>query len=145
MITDLLKRAYVADVELWTESGKLKYRAPEGALTEALKREIVEYKESLIRRLEHIQTAKGEQWVVFEFGEMYSKRLGLNSELCIFRSDDESFTTWKGNWKSDDPKPYKETILAAGVSFKEALDRANNYLNWSTGRKPAKGGKQWSR
>lgn len=142
MITSLLKHAYSMDVELWTENGKLKYKAPEGALT-VLKQDIVDNKGSLIMRLEQNEAAKIEQWVVFEFGEMYSKTLGFRTELCIFRNEDETFTVWRGGWKTGESRPSWQKTMVGNAPFQEAFNEANSYMNWSK-KKPAKGGtRKW--
>lgn len=143
MITSLLKRAYSTDVELWTENGKLKYKAPEGALTEELKKGIVDNKGNLIMLLEQNDAAKIAQWIVFEFGEMYCKSLGFRTELCIFRNEDETFTVWRGGWRPGESKPSWQKDMVRNTSFQEAFNEANSYMNWSK-KKPVKGGnKKW--
>lgn len=135
MITSLLKWAFATDVELWTENGKLKYRAEQGLLTDEMKRRLIDSREALIVRIEQNQAAKFKQWTTFEFGEMYSKRTAENAELCIFRNDNDTYTVWRANWRTGQSTPFGEKTLADGVSFQEALDRANNYYDWATNNK----------
>lgn len=134
MITSLLKQAYLMDIDLWTENGKLKYKAEAGVLTESGKQQLIENKAALILRLEQNQAAKAKHWFTFEFGDMYSKRTGDTSELCIFRNEDDTFTVWRGSWKSGESQPVSERTIANRVSFQDAFDRANNYYDWSTNR-----------
>jgi hypothetical protein len=140
LITSLLKRAYALDIELWTENGKLKYMAPEDAVTE-IKQELATNKDALINRLEQNEAAKLEQWAIFEFGEMYSKQLNQASMMCIYRNDDDTFTLWRGGWKTGESKPMWEKTIISDTSFRTVLDRAKQATY-----KPTKGGsKQWSR
>jgi hypothetical protein len=69
MITNLLKECYAKDIELWTEDGKLRFRAEQGALTEELKQRLIDNKIALILQLEQNQFAKDADWIVFEFGD----------------------------------------------------------------------------
>lgn len=140
MITSLLKRAYSMDVELWTEDGKLRYKAPEGVFAE-MKQAVVDNKEALIQRLEQNEAAKLELWAVFEFGEMYSKQLNPGSHACIFRNESDMFTLWRGSWKLGESRPIWEKTIITNASLRTAFDRASRATNT-----PRKGGdKQWSR
>lgn len=131
MITNLLKQAYSLDVELWIEDGKLKYRAMAGALDEQTKQSLIDNKGALIIRIEQNLYAMSAEWMVFEFGEMYSKRTGQMSDVCIFRNDDETFTAWRGTWRTGDSAPVSQTTLANNVGFDEAFARADNYCDWA--------------
>lgn len=135
MITSLLKWAYAMDVELWTENGKLKYRAEQGVFTDDVKQKLIDNKEAVNNRLDQNEVAKLKQWTTFEFGEMYSKRTPTNTELCIFRNEDDTYTVWRANWRTGDPKPLSEKTLAENIPFHEAFDRANNYFDWVTNNK----------
>lgn len=134
MITSLLKWAYAMDVELWTENGKLKYRAVSGTMTEDFKQELIAAKNDLINRLIQNETAKLYEWTTFDHGEMYSKRTGDHSELFMFRNEDDSFTVWRASWKKGDSQPLSEKNIAENVPFEAALDRANNYYAWITNK-----------
>lgn len=131
MITSLLKWAYAMDVELWCESGKLKYRATEGVLTDEMKQRFVDNKEAIIKRLQQNQAAKAAGWLTFDFGEAYNKRTGERSELFIFRNENETFALWRGSWRAAESKPNYERTIADRISFDEALSRANNSMQWS--------------
>lgn len=127
MTTSLLKWAYAMDIELWVEDGKLKYKAESGVMTEYSKQELIENKETLIARLEEIQSAKVAGWQIFDFGEMYRKTY-KNNELCIFRNDDDTFSVWRGKYKyNDQSKPYAESTILENVPFQKAFERANRY------------------
>jgi hypothetical protein len=134
MITSLLKQAYAMDIELWTENGKLKYRAAAGSLTDDLKQQLIDSKDGIIRRLEENIAAKSMQWMIHDFGEMYGNQTSPTSELCIFRNDDQTFTVWRGTWRPGEQKPFSEKTIVNHVSFQEAFDRANNYRNWITNK-----------
>lgn len=134
MIISLLKWAYAMDVELWTENGKLKYRAEQGILTDDIKQQLIGNKNVMIQRLEQNQTAQMKQWTNFDFGEMYSKRTGEKSELCIFRNNDGTFTVWRASWRNGETKPMSEKTIEDKVTFDVAMDRANNYYEWSTNK-----------
>lgn len=134
MITSLLKWAYAMGLELWTEDGKLKYRAEQGILTDEVKRQLIDNKEVVNKRLDRNESAKLRQWAIFEFGEMYSKGTTNSSELYIFRNEDDTYTVWRANWRTGNPKPLSETTLAENISFQEAFDRANNYYDWATNK-----------
>lgn len=129
-ITTLLKQAYSQDIELWCEDGKLKYRAARGALSDETKRDLTDNKTALIVRLEQNAYAKGTQWIIFDFGEMYSKRTGQTSDVCIFRNEDETFSAWRGNWKPGEPRPVYQKTIVDNVGFNEAFEQAQNYINW---------------
>lgn len=134
MITKLMSEAYYRDIELWTENGKLKYRAHADSLTPDFKQQLVEHKQPLIKRISQNRTAKESQWMIFEFGEAYNKRTGERSELFIFRNEDETFAVWRGSWRTGEAKPSYNKTIADRVSFEDALNRANNYMNWSTNK-----------
>lgn len=138
MITSLLKWAYAMDVELWTENGKLKYRADQGIITDDVKQHLISNKETIIQRLEQNRTAKLKEWMTFDFGEMYSKRTAENAELCIIRNEGNTFTVWRASWKNGEAKPMSEKTIVERAPFAEAMDRANNYYEWTTKNKRRK-------
>jgi hypothetical protein len=135
MITSLLKWAYAMDVELWAENGKLKYRAEKGVLTDDVKQRIISNKDKVIKQLEENQTAKLKQWLTFNQGEMYSKQTAENSELFIFRNDDDTFTVLRASWKYGETISMSEKTIVDRVTFDAAMDRANNYYDWATNKK----------
>lgn len=137
MITSLLKWAYAMDVELWSEYGKLKFRAEHGIMTDTIKQQLIDNKEVMIERLEQIAAAKAAGWQMFEFGEMYRKAF-KSSELCIFRNDDGTYTVWRGKYKAGVPAPFEESMILSGVPFQAALERANKFYSNATNFKPNK-------
>jgi hypothetical protein len=134
MITKLLAEAYHYDIELWTESGKLRYRAQTGALTPELKQQLVENKEALIKRLGQNRIATEKEWTVFDHGEAYNKRTGGRSEVFMFRNEDDTFMVWRGSWREGQASPMYEKTIADHVTFDEALKRVENYINWSANK-----------
>lgn len=134
MITSLLKWAYEMDVDLWSENGKLKYRAEQGILTDDVKQRIINDKKKLIQRLEQNQAAKLTQWTEFNFGEMYLKRTGEKSDLFIFRNVDDTFTVWRASWYGGTTQPGNEKTIVDRAAFAEAMDKANNYYEWTTNK-----------
>lgn len=134
MITKLLAEAYYRDVELWTENGKLRYRAQAGALTPELKQQLIDNKDPLIKRLDQNKTAHAGGWLTFDFGEAYNRRTGERSEMLILRTADDTFSVSRASWRSGEPKALYEKTIADRVSFEDAMKRADNYLNWSSNK-----------
>lgn len=71
------------------------------------------------------------RWLILREGEAYSYPLGPNRELFLFKEDNGTWTLWWGQWYPDwGPQPLNEKTLATGLTFQEALNRGNDYLNW---------------
>lgn len=79
------------------------------------------------------------RWLILREGEAYSCTLGPGRELFLFKEDDGTWTLWWGQWYKDSgSKPVKEKTLAAGLTFEQALNRGNSYLEWWFEKRPRK-------
>lgn len=132
MITPIFHQTYVDDIELLVEGDSLNYRAPAGVMTEAYKKLLHENKNDLIERIIQNILASQQAWVVFNFGDMYTKQINEISHIFIFRNDDGNFTVWRGSWREGTTIPFSEKTIITSPNFNVALERANKYFLWAT-------------
>lgn len=78
--------------------------------------------------------AKKSGWLVLSSGEAYSQQISWRTELFILLSE-YGWLVWYGNWIGGEPVPYGEKTLDRGLTFDQALKRANDYVAWRTGKK----------
>ena len=74
----IISEARKAGVVLWVENGKLKYRAPEGAMTAELKGAIKQHREEVMDRLsrgERIEPNPEDRWLPFPLTDIQSSYL----------------------------------------------------------------------
>jgi hypothetical protein len=140
MVSNLLHEVDHYGIELWTEDDKLKYRAGQEGFPEHLKEVLKQHKTEIIQRLKQNESAKTSGWCVIHYGDSYQRRLSYSSEIYIFREEDESCTVWRGYWRQGEPKASSEKTIIKDISFREALQRANNYIQWLSDRKGNKAG-----
>ena len=60
-LTMLLDNLEKNNIQLWMDSGKLRYKSPEGAMTENLKAKIIDFKSDIVERLQQLDPADEKQ------------------------------------------------------------------------------------
>jgi hypothetical protein len=126
-VPQLVKRLSRRGIHLWAEGSRIKYRAPSGALTPEIREAIQQHRDAFLFFLEAQEVAKERGWLVLEPGEAYEKRLTPRSALYLFREDD-GWCVWRGYWMAGRSEPAEEKTLASGLTFGQALERAEQYL-----------------
>lgn len=83
------------------------------------------------------ESARRTGWLVLSSGEAYSQQISWRTELFLLLTE-YGWTVWYGNWNKGEPEPYSAKTLESGLSFADALKRANDYISWRTGKKVRK-------
>lgn len=75
------------------------------------------------------ELARKQKWLILAV-DAFTKQLTLSSSIYIFRESDGTWTVWRANWALGEEKPYSEKTLFSGGTFEQALQRANDYVEW---------------
>lgn len=128
MISDFMHYLYHMDIyiSVSNERLRLKYKTIDIKTKENIK----QLKPLLIKRLKENEDAINKGFIVYNYGDLYEFRYGLNSFLFIERLDEQKATSWRANYRKDDNKPYKVITIARNTSFEEAFQQASSFIDW---------------
>lgn len=123
-------------IRIWTDGQQLHYRAPVGALDEALRATVRQHKADLIAVLqqgilqaqERDREVRAAGFLVLASGCVYERRTGTSSALYILEDGNGTYTVWRGAWRPGEVKPYSEKVLGTGLTFAAALEKAKRYM-----------------
>jgi hypothetical protein len=128
MIQELLRDIEGLGCAVTVEQGNLKLHDPR-PVTEVQKGQLRTYKREVLGLFEQQDLARSSGWLVYSYGGIYEKRIGRNSAVYIIKEEDSTYTVWRGTWKEKETVNTEKVVIAA-VDFKEAFEKANNYVNW---------------
>lgn len=130
MISNFLHELYHLDIDIFIINEKIRVKYKKEITKKETIEKIKQLKPLILRRFKENEMAAAKGFLVHHFGNLYEYRYGLNSYLFIERLDDYKAIAWRANYRSDDSKPYKTTIISENVSFNEAFQQSVNFIDW---------------
>lgn len=128
MIQSLLQEIEGLGCAVTCEGDKLMLHDPR-PLTNEHKFKLRKVKKEVLELFEQQEQARHMGWMIYPYGEVYEKRIGRNSLVCIFLEPNGTYTVWRGTWR-EKAYPEKEKLVIKGADFNTAFERANSYVNW---------------
>lgn len=83
-------------------------------------------KEVFIKRCDSKASKRG--FVPYANGEYYGRQLTRYTEVYVQRQGNGLWMSWRGTWKSGDPKPSSERMIVENTDFETALKGAVVYI-----------------
>lgn len=130
MISNFLHELYHLDIDIFIINEKIRVKYKKEITKKETIEKIKKLKPLILKRLKENEIAVDKGFTIYHFGDLYEYRYGLNSYLFIERLDDYKAIAWRANYRSDDSKPYKTTIISENVSFNEAFQQSVNFIDW---------------
>lgn len=134
MLNQLFDQLNYSNVHLFVNDGKIRLIYKENTLNKKTKQRIKELKPKIIKRLRENQIASEKGFLVYDNGEFYEFRFGVNSYLFIERLDGLC-TAWRANYRQGEKKPYKVKAMAKNVPFEKAFKEACGFIDWLNKRR----------
>lgn len=128
MISEFLHFLYHLDIYISVSNDRLRLKYK--TIDIKTKEQIKQQKPLLIKRLKENDEAKKKGFLVYNYGDIYEFRYGLNSFLFIERLDNNKVQAWRANYRQDDSKPYKIKIISKDASFEEAFHKSCSFIDW---------------
>jgi len=134
-------------VSLAVAGDDLRYAGPKHELTELRKGFIRQHKQELIRIVSTGTTFQNDDvrsityaavrkagWMVLDETSAFSIQVSQTGMVFLLRDENGTWRVWRGNWRKGEPSPFSQKTLGEGLTFEEALDRGNGYVEWMRNR-----------